>query len=448
MNGKFDWGIRARWALPMLGKVHVEDDFFIGIKGSEIVHAGPFKKSLETLSKKFIHAPGKVLMPGFVNAHTHLAMTLFRGLEDDVPLKTWLFERIFPLENEFVAPAFVKVGTELAALECIRFGTTTVSDMYFYLQSSIDVWEEVGLRGIFSQALMSFPIPEDKTLGSDRFARFEKLRAKYSGHPRIEIGLAPHSPYTCDEELLRKTAQVSRETGALVHIHLSESANEVHESKTKHGKSPVEYLESLGLLGPRTICAHAIHLNKDDRRIIKRTGTRVIHNPDSNLKLGSGVAPVADYLREGVPVALGTDGSASNNDLSLFGAMDLATKVQKLTHSDTTAMTAAQALWIATQGGADALGLGEKIGSLEVGKLADFILIDFDFPHLQPVYNPISHLVYSAQGLEVDTVFCHGQPLLRDKKFVKLTPESVYKKAESYRKKVSAYLEEVKNKKA
>jgi 5-methylthioadenosine/S-adenosylhomocysteine deaminase len=441
---KFDWGIRAGFAIPMQGGVHVETDFFLGVRRGEIAFAGPFKKNLQAKSKKFLNAPGKALLPGLVNGHTHLAMTLFRGLEDDVPLKTWLFERIFPLESQFVSADFVKTGTELAALECIRFGTTTVSEMYFYPQVAIQVWDKAGLRGIFGQAMMDFPLPEDKVLGPDRFGRFDQLYRKYADHERIQVSLAPHAPYTCNDELLKKVAEKSRETGALIHIHMSESPSEVSDSKAKLGKSPVEHLESLGVLGPRTVCAHAVNMSENDRKIMKRTGARVVHNPDSNLKLGSGVAPIAEYLREGVPVALGTDGSASNNDLSLFGAMDLATKVQKLTHGDNTAMTAAQALWMATQGGAEALGLQDQIGSLEVGKRADFILVDFEFPHLQPVYDPVSHLVYATQGLEVDTVFCQGRPLLKDKKFTTMKPAAIFKKAAAYRKKIASHLENIK----
>jgi 5-methylthioadenosine/S-adenosylhomocysteine deaminase len=439
MQEYFDWGFRVAYALPMQGRVHVERDFFLGVTGNVITHIGPFEPTLEARSKTFIHEPEKVLLPGLVNGHTHLAMNLFRGLEDDVPLQIWLFERIFPLEAEFVTPEFVRTGTELAALECIRFGTTTVSDMYFYAQSSIDVWDQFGLRGIFSQALMSHPIPEDKTLGPDRFARFDALFNKYCNHDRISIAIAPHAPYTCDDELLRQAAQKSEEAGALIHIHVAETAAEVAESIAKHGKTPVEHLYNLGVLGPRTVCAHGVHVSDSDRHLLKRSGARVIHNPDSNFKLGSGTAPIPDYLRDGIPVGLGTDGAASNNDLSLFGAMDLASKAQKLAHRDNAAMTAAQALWMATKGGADALGLGDRIGSLEVGKYADFILVDFAFPHLKPLYDPVSHLVYATQGLEVDTVFCHGKPLLREKQFVALDPIPIFEAAEAYRAKIAAF---------
>ena len=445
MKLKFDVGVQADFALPMQGKVTVEKNYFVGAVGDTIVYVGPFKKSLQASCKKFIPGRGKVLLPGLINAHTHLAMTLFRGLEDDAPLKKWLFERIFPLEAEFVSGPFVKTGVELAALECIRFGTTMVSDMYFFNKVATDVWDKAGLRGIFCQAMMSFPIPEDKTLGPDRFARFDELHLKYRNHSRIQIGLAPHAPYTCEPELLKKVVERSHQTNSMIHIHLAEAPHEVPDSMKQYGKTPVEHLESLGVLGPRTICAHSIHLSESDRKIMKRTGARVVHNPDSNAKLGSGIAPIKEYLSEGIPVALGTDGSASKNDLSLFGAMDVAAKLQKLKHSDSAAITAAQVLWMATQGGAEALGMGEQIGSLEVGKKADFILVDFNFPHLQPIYDPTSHLVYSAKGLEVDTVFCAGKMLLKDKKFVSLKPDVIIKKAAGFQKKIHHFVSQLKS---
>lgn len=436
----FDWGIRASHALPMQGRVHVEADYFLGVIGNSIAHTGPFTPDLQSRCTNFIDATGKVLMPGLINGHTHLAMNLFRGLEDDVPLQVWLFERIFPLEAKFVTPDFVAAGTELAALECIRFGTTTVSDMYYYPRASIDVWTRAGLRGIFSQAMMSHPIPEDKTLGPDRFARFDSLFHDYVENDRITIALAPHAPYTCDDDLLQQVARKAKEVGAYIHIHVAETAAEVAESIAKHGKTPVEHLYNLGVLGPRTICAHGVHVSDSDRHLLKRSGARIIHNPDSNCKLGSGIAPITSYLSDEIPTGLGTDGAASNNDLSLFGAMDLASKLQKLAHRDNSAMTASQALWMATQGGAQAIGLDRQIGSLEAGKFADFILIDLEFPHLYPLYNPISHLVYSTQGLEVDTVFCHGQPLLHNKKFTTLDPTPIFKTADIYRQKIATYL--------
>lgn len=440
MSEKFDWGIRATWALPMQNSVQTQNDYFLGINNNLITFSGHYNESLKKKSRKFIDAKGKVLLPGLINAHTHLPMTLFRGLEDDVPLNVWLFEKIFPLEKKFVSPNFVKTGVELAALECIRFGTTTVSDMYFFNMSGIQAWQKAGLRGVFGQPMMDFPLPEDAKLGTDHFQKFDSLKKKFSKSDTIEIALAPHAPYTCGDDLLKKVAEKARQTNALIHIHVSEATSEEPESQKQYGTSQIQRLERLGILGPRTICAHAVHLSPEDIQILKQTNTAVVHNPDSNAKLGSGIAPIKKYLAEGIRIALGTDGSASANDLSLFGAMDLAAKLQKIGNLESTALLACDALWMATHGGAKALGLDHLIGSLEVGKRADFILVDFDFAHLQPVHSITSHLVYSTQGLEVDTVFCNGVALLRDKKYTKLKTAPIFKKAEAYRKKIHAFL--------
>lgn len=422
------------------GRVTVEANRFVGVKAGAIAHVGPWKPSLRAACRKFIDGSKMIGLPGFVNGHTHLPMTLFRGLEDDVPFHVWLFERILPLEGKMVSRSFVRDGTELAALECIRFGVTTVNEMYFYAGETALAIERAGIRAIISQTMADFPLPEDKDLGTDKFLLVEKLRKKYHRHPRIEIGFGPHAPYSCGDALLSRVAAESRKYGVPVHIHVSETAKEVAESKAKYGMSPVERLAKLGLLGHRVVCAHCVHLSERDREIFAASGASAVYNPDSNAKLGSGTAPVADYLKRGIPVAIGTDGAASNNDLSLFGAMDIGTKMQKLASGDTTAMKAADALRAATYGGAHALGWEDRIGSLEVGKRADIVLVNPDFPHLQPLTDPVSHLVYSAQGLEVDTVICEGSVLLEKGKFRTLDPASVYRRAEGWRKKIRAGL--------
>jgi 5-methylthioadenosine/S-adenosylhomocysteine deaminase len=287
-------------------------------------------------------------------------------------------------------------------------------------------------------------LPEDKDLGADKFAIVTALRKKYRGHDRIEIGLGPHAPYSCGDELLGKVAAYARENRCPVHIHVSETAKEVADSREKYGISPVERLRKLGVLGPRTICAHCVHLDESDRKIFRESGASAVYNPDSNAKLASGIAPAADYLKRGIPLAFGTDGAASNNDLSLFGALDLGTKLQKLHRGDTTAFTAADALRAATYGGAEALGLAEVTGSLEVGKSADIILMDLDFPHMQPLHDPVSQLVYSAQGLEVETVLAAGRVLMEKKQFRVLDPAGVYRRAEGWRKKIQAALRRMK----
>lgn len=437
----FEIGLRVDHCLTLKdGSTVDQPDFFVGINKGRITAARPFKPSDKKLCKRFIDRKNMVLIPGLINAHTHLAMTLFRGLEDDVPLQTWLFERILPMEQALVSADFVKAGSELAARECLRFGTTTVSDMYFYPAVTAKIWDQVGLRGIFSQAFTDFPIPEDASLGPDRAARFLKLRAAYKNHPRIEIGLAPHAPYTCSDKILQQVADLAEQEKCLVHIHVSEAAHEVPESIKRYGEKPVVRLQRLGILGPRTTAAHSVHLDAEEIELYRTSGTSPIYNPDSNAKLASGVAPIPHYLKAKIPVAIGTDGSASNNDLSLFGAMDLGTKIQKLFHKDAMAMTGADALRMATIDGARALGLDHDIGSIEVGKIADLVCVDLNFPHLQPVHDVVSHLAYAAQGLEVDTVICQGRILLKDKKFTDALLNKIPTSVQKYRQKIQAHL--------
>ncbi len=439
---QFDLGLRCDWAVPMKdGKAETFENFFVGVTDGVIKEARPFKNSDVNNCKKFLSKPGMVLIPGLINGHTHLPMTLFRGIEDDSELAVWLFERILPLESKFISPDFCKTGMELAALECLRFGTTTVNEMYFFPELGLKVWDEAGLRGIFSQAFVDGPLPEDSFLGPDRQGRFLKLFEKYKNHKRLRVGIAPHAPYTCGDELLKELAELSEKTKASLHIHLSETAFEVEESLRIHKMRPAFRLEKLGILGPRTNCAHSVHLNEEEIALLAKTKTSIIYNPDSNAKLASGLAPIPAYYKAGVPVGLGTDGSASANDLSLFGSMDLGVKLQKLFHKSPTAMTAEQILQAATWNGARAIGLGDLIGSIEVGKRADFTLVDFNFPHLQPVNSVVSHLVYSTQGLEVDTVICEGKILLENKKFKNLRYDTVYKKAAKIKNEIRKYLQ-------
>lgn len=442
---KYSFGIRADYFLPMKnGKAESQRDIFLGITGSKITAITPWRDGLEKDCAEFLHAQDQVVMPGLVNGHTHLAMTLFRGLEDDVPFHVWLFERILPLEAKFVSADFVRVGSELAALECIRFGTTTVTDMYMYCDSVADVIDRAGLRGVLSQTFASFPLPEDKDVGTNKIPVFERFHARYKNHERVTASLGPHAPYTCEDSLLKEVAALADRTGAPIQIHVSETRKEVEEARAKYRESPVERLKRLGILRKGTICAHCVHLDEADQKIMQESGASVVYNPDSNTKLGSGIAPIPSYLAKGIPVAFGTDGSASNNDLSLFGAMDLGTKIQKQALGDTTAMSAEQALRLATYEGARAIGLGNKIGSLEVGKLADLICVDLSDPHMQPVHSIASQLVYSASGLEVDTVFCNGVPLMRKKKIINtLDQAKIRKEADLYRDKIQEELRKI-----
>ena len=440
---KYTLGIRAGYLIPMTDTATVLTNYFIGIDQERITCVTPFRSSLSSQCKKFLDLQDQIVLPGLINMHTHLAMTLLRGVEDNLSLQDWLFTRIFPLEGEFVDKKFVEIGTELAAYECIRFGTTTTSDMYFYPEVALKVWDKMGLRGLFSQPLISFPSPEDtKGDNTQLFQNFKKLNSQYKTHPRLQVGLAPHAPYTCQKALLQKVQQVQSETDCFVHIHVAETLAEVQQLQEQHQKSPVAYLKELGLLNPKTLFAHVVHTTPEDQKQLAAGGAAVIHNPDSNFKLGSGIAPISQYLDNKINVCLGTDGVASNNDLSMFGAMDLMAKGQKVLASDISKFTTWMALWSATRAGAKALGLAQELGQIKVGFLADLISVDMNFPHLSPLSDPVSHLVFSTQGLEVDTTIVHGKILMKNKKFSAKGFLDCRQKAQKIRQKMELFLKE------
>lgn len=433
----FELGIRCGSLLDMAGgRCDPRSDMFLGIRSGKIAEVSAWAPEKKKTCKEFIDGSGHVVLPGLVNGHTHLAMTMFRGLEDDAPFHRWLFERILPLEAKLVNAEFVRVGTELAALECIRFGVTSINDMYYFSGTVADVVDRAGLRGSVGQVFANVPMPEDQALGTNKSKLFEALFEKYRGHDRIRASLAPHAPYTCDDETFKEVARLSAKFEAPIHVHVSETAHEVRESIAKFGKTPVKRLVDLGVLGPRTTAAHCVHLDDADIALMKAAHASVVYSPDSNLKLGSGIAPVTKYRSNGIAVSFGTDGAASNNDLSIFGAMDLGTKLQKLASHDNTAMVASDALCCATWDGARALGIQDRVGSLEVGKDADLILVDTNYPHLQPIYDVKSLLVYAAQGLEVDTVICRGRILMRDREFQTLDQEKILHEARAMSEKV------------
>ena len=435
---EFDLGVRAAHLLTMKGgKGEVLTDMFIGIKGDRIAEIAPFEDHYTAACARMINASEQIVMPGLVNGHTHLAMSLFRGFEDDVTFHDWLFNRIFPAEKKLVDQNFVRVGTELSALECIRFGTTTVNDMYFHSEVTADVIDRAGIRATIAWPFMDFPTPDEAHLGesaiSTRPARFKKFYEIYKNHPRIRPALGPHAPYTCSDELIQMVTKMSHEFHVPVHMHVCETCKEVEESIAKYGKTPGKRLYDLGALHPLFFAAHGVHLNDEEAKYFKETGTSIVYNPDSNLKLGSGIAPITKFRDLGIPISLGTDGAASNNDLSLFGAMDLGTKLQKGMSGNNLAMVALDALNLATLEGARALRMDDQIGSIEVGKRADLICLRTDLPHVTPLHSVLSQLVYSYQGLEVDTVVCDGKILLDQGEFTTLDSSQIYQDAQAYR---------------
>jgi 5-methylthioadenosine/S-adenosylhomocysteine deaminase len=357
--------------------------------------------------------PGRVLIPGLVNAHTHAAMTLMRGLADDLPLMRWLEEHIWPAETRHVSPEFVREGTLLACAEMLRGGVTCFNDMYFFPEAALEAALEAGMRASHGMIVVEFASAYASD-PDDYLAKGLALRDRWRDHPLVSFCLAPHAPYTVSDASFRKVASLAAEIDVPVHLHLHETAEELERSVAEHGVRPLERLERLGLVGPGLIAVHAVHLTEGEIALLARNGASVAHCPSSNLKLASGFAPVARMAASGVNVALGTDGAASNNRLDVFAEMRLAALLAKAVAGDAAALPAHQALRAASLGGAIALGLQERIGSIEPGKAADLVAVRLDGPELEPCYDPASHLVYVAGREQVTDVWVAGKRRLED----------------------------------
>jgi 5-methylthioadenosine/S-adenosylhomocysteine deaminase len=375
-----------------------------------------------------IDAAGSVVLPGLVNTHTHLPMVLYRGLADDLALMDWLQRYIFPAEAGTVSPEFVRVGARLAALEMIQSGTTTFTDMYYFEEEIARATRAAGLRGILGQAIIQFPVPDART-PAEGLARAETLIRAFAGDDLVVPAVAPHAMYTLEATSLQQASALARRHGVPLLIHLAETEDEVRISRERYRARPTEYLEGLGFWGPRTVAAHAIWLSDDEIDILRRHGVGVAHNPESNMKLASGAAPVPRYLAAGIAVGLGTDGAASNNDLDMFEAMRAAALLHKLETRDPRALPARVALEMATIGGARVLGLDRLIGSLEPGKRADLIVVSMRGARQTPMYDPVSHLVYVSRGDDVQATVVNGRVLMRDRKVLTLDEPAVLAEA-------------------
>jgi len=391
------------------------------IEGAKIVEVGALSNGgTESLAEKypnaqFVDASGCVVIPGLVNAHTHAAMTIFRGLADDLPLREWLEQHIFPAEKK-LTEEWVFWGTVLACAEMIASGTTTFCDMYLFEHKVAEAVDKTGMRAVVGEVLYDFPSPHYGEL-ENGFAFTKRFIEDWMGHERIKISVDPHAVYTCSPELLLRSFAISEHYDVPFVIHLAETEDEVQETMRRYGRTPVAHLAHLGVLSVRVIADHCVWLSEEDRATIAEKKVKVVHNPESNLKLASGIAPVADLLRRGITVSLGTDGCASNNDLDMLSEMDTCAKIHKGVLRDPTVLPAKEVLRMATVYGARTLGLDDKIGKLEPGMLADIVILDFNKPHLTPCYDPISHIVYSARGSDVRDVMVHGQWLMRNREF-------------------------------
>ena len=409
-----DLRINPRWIIPVQPAGTVLEDHAVLIQGDRIAAVVSNREADERYrAKETIDLPDHVVLPGLINMHGHAAMSLFRGMADDLPLMTWLNDHIWPAEGQFVDAAFIATGTQLAMAEMLRTGTTTFSDMYFFPEVTAQMAHDAGMRAQICFPLLDFPT----AWGSGPDEYFDKGRAiieQWRNDSRIMPAIGPHAPYTVSDGPLEKARALADETGARIQIHLHETAFEVAESLRQSDQRPLERMAGLGLLGPDTQCVHMTQIDDSDIQTLTRTGAHIVHCPESNLKLASGLCPVQRLNDAGINVTLGTDGAASNNDHDLFGEMNTAAMIGKVVADDAAAVNAHQAIAMATLNGARALGREEELGSLEAGKLADLIAVDLGDPFLQPVYDPASHLVYSNHGRQVTHSWIGGIPQVQN----------------------------------
>jgi len=416
----FDILITGGTLLTLSERMDMIENPVIGIRDGRIIliKAGNDSLPQHHTADETLDAAGCVILPGLVNTHTHLPMSCFRGLTDDLPLMEWLYDRIFPAEAKYVNADMVYAGARLAMAEMILSGTTTFCDGYFYESNVAKAAIDMGMRGIVSEGFLDLPTPDQPDTTRHIRTAEAFIEQWKSCSPLITPALFCHTPYTCTADTLIALKRVAREHDVLYLSHVAETQDETKLILERYGTTPIRYLHKLGVLDERTVIVHAVWVDEGELDLLLNTGAKVSHNPESNMKLAVGIAPVPAMLRKGVTVGLGTDGCASNNDLDLFREMGTAAKLHKVAAMDPTVLDARTALRMATIGGARVLGMEEKIGSIEPGKCADLILVNMDQPHLTPVYQTYSHLVYAASGADVTTVIIDGKVVVRDRKLL------------------------------
>lgn len=407
------------WLVPVEPAGVVLEQHGLGICDGRIVLIAPRDQALRQGAREIRELPGCLLAPGLVNAHGHAAMSLFRGLADDLPLTSWLQDHIWPAEARWVDESFVRDGSELAIAEQILGGISCMADMYFFPEAASEVIHRSGLRAQLSIPVLDFPIPGARDAGEalrKGLSLFDDLRQ----HPRISVAFGPHAPYTVSDDKLENLRMLAEELDAGIHMHVHETAGEIQQSLGHYGERPLARLQRLGLLGPRFQAVHMTQVSDEDIALLVESNSSVIHCPESNLKLASGFCPVERLWQAGVNVAIGTDGAASNNDLDLLGETRTATLLAKAVSGSATALDAHRALRMATLNGARALGLDEQIGSLEVGKLADLVAFDLSGLSQQPLYDPVSQLIYTSNRSCVKHLWVGGKALLDDRRLTRL----------------------------
>jgi 5-methylthioadenosine/S-adenosylhomocysteine deaminase len=415
---------------------------WVALGGNRILGVGEGTPPWQAAER--VDCGGRVVMPGFVNAHTHAPMTLLRGLADDLRLDVWLMGYMMPVEREFVRPDFVGLGTSLACAEMIRSGTTCFADMYYFEEAVAEAAAQAGMRAVCGETVLKFPSP-DAASYEDSLAYARDFITRWKGHPLVVPAVAPHAPYTCTVEILRSCAELAAEFDVPLHIHLAETALEVDSSRREHGMPVVPWVRKQRLFDARVIAAHCVHVDEGEIRTLLDARAGIAHNPTSNLKLGSGIAPVAKMLELGVAVGIGTDGTASNNDLDMFEEVRLAALLAKGVTGDPTALPAKRALAMATRIGARALHVGDMTGSLEPGKRADLIVVDLDRAHVEPRFSRdpdavYSQIVYAAKATDVTDVMVDGRWLLRDRRLLTIDEDAVRAAVRDVATRIDAFL--------
>jgi 5-methylthioadenosine/S-adenosylhomocysteine deaminase len=427
--------------ITMDGQRRIIENGAVAVRGDSIVAVGASADlAAQYDAAKIVDARGAIVMPGLINGHAHAAMSLFRGIADDLSLDDWLKKYIFPAEARNVTEEFVVWGTRLGMLEMLRGGITTYADMYYFEDAVARVTKEAGMRGVLGETIIDFPAPDNKTV-PQALEYTQKFIEHWKGDPLIVAAAAPHSMYTCSAKTLQEAAALARRNHAPILIHIAEAPFELQLSREKYGTTPVGYLAREGILGPDVVGAHCIWVDQSDIATLVQFGVGCINNPSSNMKTAAGVMPVINMLAAGEAIGLATDGAASNNNLDLFEEMDLAAKLQKITRMDSRALPAEQVVEMATIGGARAIHQEKQIGSLEAGKKADLILVDTTAPHATPMYNVYSQLVYALKASDVRTVVIGGKIVMEDRRMLTLEESAILAKANGYKKQIEKSLE-------
>ena len=426
------------WLVPVEPAGVVLKDHGVGIRNGRIVFIGPRAQALKLVATQTRELPDMLLSPGLINAHGHAAMTLFRGMADDLPLMTWLEQHIWPAEAKWVDEDFVRDGTNLAIAEQIKGGITCFSDMYFYPKVASECVHNSGIRAQIAIPILDFPIPGASN-ADESLRQAVEMFADLKFHPRIKIAFGPHAPYTVGDENLEKIRVIADELDAAIHMHVHETAFEVHQAVEQNAERPVARLARLGLLGPRFQAVHMTQISDDDLVMLVESNSSVIHCPESNLKLASGFCPVERLWQAGVNVAVGTDGAASNNDLDLLGETRTAALLAKAVAGSATALDAHRALRMATLNGARALGIESDTGSIEIGKAADLVAFDLSGLAQQPVYDPVSQLIYATGRDCVKHLWVGGKQLLDDRRLTRLDEQQLCATARAWGERISGH---------